>query len=128
VSLSQTEKLPAPFAVDAVVVSDIATRSLGVRLSETASGYQRLWWKTAHQQLKAAVENGWRNHPFVWASAPGAYQVAHAQPADFSMLQVHFPVGTAGYSELVSRPGLYAIAVIDRNSSRFLSVKFLNRP
>jgi hypothetical protein len=86
-----------------------------------------LWWKTAHQQLKAAVENGWANHPFVWASTPTAYQVAHVQPADFSMLTVHFPVGTAGFSELISRPGLYAIAVIDRNSSRFLSVKFLHR-
>jgi hypothetical protein len=38
VSLSQTEKLPAPYALDAVVVSDITTRSLGVRLHETASG------------------------------------------------------------------------------------------
>ena len=126
-SLSQTERLPSPVAIDGVVVTDIATRSLGVRLSETASGYQRLWWKTAHQQLKAAVENGWANHPYVWASTPSVYQVAHVQPADFSMLTVHFPVGTAGFSELISRPGLYAIAVIDRNSSRFLSVKFLHR-
>jgi hypothetical protein len=78
VSLSQTERLPSPVAIDGVVVTDIATRSLGVRLSETASGYQRLWWKTAHQQLKAAVENGWANHPFVWASTSSAYQVAHA--------------------------------------------------
>jgi hypothetical protein len=59
VSLSQTEKLPAPYALDAVVVSDITTRSLGVRLHETASGYQSLWWKQAWLQLKAAVEDGW---------------------------------------------------------------------
>lgn len=44
------------------------------------------------------------------------------------MLSVHFPVGTAGFSELVSKPGLYAIVVVDRNSSRFLAVKFLHRP
>jgi len=68
VSLSQTEKVPAPAALDGVVVSDITTRSLGVRLPETASGYQRLWWKQAHQQLKAAVEDGWSRHPYVWAS------------------------------------------------------------
>jgi hypothetical protein len=128
VSLLQTEKLPAPIPIDGVVVADVVARTLGVRLSETASGYQRLWWKQAHQQLKAAVESGWARHPFVWASTPTAYQVAHAQPADFAMLQVTFPVGTAGYSELISRPGLYAIATVDRNSNRFLAVKFLHRP
>jgi hypothetical protein len=128
VSLSQTEKVPAPAALDGVVVSDITTRSLGVRLPETASGYQRLWWKQAHQQLKAAVEDGWSRHPYVWASTPSAYRAVHVQPADFAMLQVTFPVGTAGYSELISRPGLYAIATVDRNSNRFLAVKFLHRP
>ena len=126
-SLYQTEKLPAPVAIDGVVETDVLARSLGVRLSELASGYQRLWWKQAHQRLKAAVENGWRNHPYVWASTPSVYQVAHVQPADFSMLSVHFPVGTAGFSELSSKPGLYAIATVDRNLNRFLAVKFLHR-
>jgi hypothetical protein len=42
------------------------------------------------------------------------------------MLQVTFPVGTAGYSELISRPGLYAIVTVDRSSGRFLTVKFLH--
>src|SRR5215212_4935470 len=119
-SLSQTERLPSPVAIDGVVVTDIVARSLGVRLSETASGYQRLWWKTAHQALRAAVESGWASHPYVYASTPSAYQVAHVQPFDFSMLMVHFPVDTAGFSELISQPGLYAIAVIDRSSGRFL--------
>lgn len=127
-TLSQTEKLPAPVAIDGVVVTDVTARSLGVRLPETANGYTRLWWKTAHQQLKAAKGDGWATHPYVWASTPSAHQVAHVQPADFSMLTVHFPVGTAGFSELISRPGLYAIATVDRNSNRFLAVKFLHRP
>jgi hypothetical protein len=35
---------------------------------------------------------------------------------------------TAGYSELISRPGLTAIAVLDRGSHRFLGVRFMNRP
>jgi hypothetical protein len=52
--------------------------------------------------------------------------VAHVQPADFQMLTVHFPVGTAGFSELISK-AVVAIVVIDRNSGRFLSVKFLHR-
>jgi hypothetical protein len=110
------------------VVTDVVSRTLGVRLSERASGYERLWWKTAFQALKAAVEDGWRRHPFVWASTPSVYQVAHVEPADFSMLQVHFPVGVAALAELISRPGRYAIVVVDHNSGRFLGVKLLNRP
>ena len=94
-TLLATDKVPQPYAIDGVVVTDVLTRTLGVRLSETASGYQRLWWRTAHQQLRAAVENGWARHPYVYASTASAYQVAHVEPADFSMLQVHFPVGTA---------------------------------
>jgi hypothetical protein len=42
VTLSQTERVPSPVAIDGVVVIDVVSRSLGVRLSETASGYQRL--------------------------------------------------------------------------------------
>lgn len=102
-SLYAREKLPQPLAVNGVVVTDVLARTLGVRLSELANGYSRMWWKTAHTALKAAAENGWSNHPFVWASIPGARQVAHVQPADFSMLSVHFPVGTAGFAELISR-------------------------
>jgi hypothetical protein len=68
------------------------------------------------------------NHPYVYASAPGAYQVAHVEPADFQTLQVSFAPGVAAYAELISRPGLYAIVTVDRNSNRFLAVKFLHRP
>jgi hypothetical protein len=128
VSLYATERLRDPFALDAVVVNDPTARNLGVRLHETASGYQRMWWKQAHQQLKAAVEDGWRSHPFVWASTPGADRVAHVEPADFSTLTVHFPVGVSGYAELISRPGLRAICTVDRNSGRFTNVSFRNRP
>jgi hypothetical protein len=107
-----------------------------VRLGERASGYQRLWWKTAWQALKAAMEDGWGNQslqayrhsdPYVWASTSSAYRVAPVLPADFSMLQVTFPVGTAGFGGLISKPGLCAIATVDRNSGRFTGVKFLNR-
>jgi hypothetical protein len=128
VSLLQTEVVPQPFAVDGVVTNDLPSRSLSVRLSETASGYQSLWWKQAWLQLKAAVEDGWRNHPFVYASAPGARDVAHVHPGDFRTLTVTFPPGVTAYTELISKPGLVAIAVVDRNTSRFTGVKFLHRP
>ena len=125
-SLFATERVPAPHAVYGVVITDVLARTLGVRLSEKANGYSRMWWRTAHTALKAAVENGWANHPYVYASIPGARQVAHVQPADFLMLSVHFPIGKPGFSELVSKPGLYAIATIDRNPGRFLNLRFLH--
>jgi hypothetical protein len=114
VSLFATERVPSTVAIDGVVVTDVVSRSLGVRLSETASGYQRMWWKTAHQALKAAVGDDWRRHPYVYASTPSAYRVAHVQPADFSILTVHFAVGVAGLAELISQPGLVAFVSIDR--------------
>jgi hypothetical protein len=136
VSLFATERLPQPIAIDGVVVSDVLARSLGVRLGERASGYERMWWKTAWQALKSAMEDGWGSQSLeayrhsdrhVWASTSTAYRVVPVLPADFLMLQVTFPVGTAGFSELISKPGLYAIATVDRNSGRFIGVKFLNR-
>jgi hypothetical protein len=127
VSLFQTETVPSPLVLEAVVITDVLARSVAVRLSENAGGYQKLWWRTAHTALKGAVENGWQNHPFVWASTPSASDVVHMQPADFLMLTAQFPVGTAGFSELVGRP-IYALVSIDRDRGRFTRVKFLNRP
>lgn len=127
-TLYATERLRNPYALDGVVVNDLPLRSLSVRLPDTASGYQRLWWKQAWLQLRATVEDGWQNHPFVWASTPSAYQVAHVQPGGFQTLVVNFPPGATAYSELISKPGLVAIVTVDRNTSRFTGVKFLNRP
>jgi hypothetical protein len=124
-SLFAREVIPSPLVLEAVVITDVLARSVAVRLPETAIGGSRMWWKTAHTALKAAVENGWANHPFVWASTPSVSDVVHVQPADFGMLSATFPVGTAGFSELVSQP-VYALATIDRNKGRFTRVKFLH--
>jgi hypothetical protein len=43
------------------------------------------------------------------------------------MLSFHFPPGTAGYAELVSKPGLWAIVTMDVGSRHLLGVRFLNR-
>jgi hypothetical protein len=50
------------------------------------------------------------------------------EPADFSMLTVHFTVGVAGLAGLISRPGLVAFVSIDRNTSRFMGVTFKHMP
>jgi hypothetical protein len=58
VSLTVTTPLPSPHPVDAVVSVDIPSRTLTVRISDLASGYQKLQWKEAWRALKSAEENG----------------------------------------------------------------------
>ena len=128
-SLYATEKLPSPMAVDAVVSSIIPERVLVVRVSDLESGYARLTWRTAWRALKSAEESGWATaHPTVYASAPAAYQVAHATPGDDvfgGLLRFRFADEKA-YLQLVSQPGLSAFVMLDRSSHRFLSAKFRN--
>jgi hypothetical protein len=96
---------------------------------ETASGYQKLLWREAHQALTRAAESGWRTaHPYVWGGALGNRQIVHGQPGDYLTLTFHFPAGESVYAKLVSKPGLAAIVTADREQRRFLSVRFLNRP
>lgn len=124
-----TDVLPQPVAVDGVVFNEAGSRTLYVRLPDTATGYTKLLWQAGWQQLRRAEEAGWPTSgaPWVWASTPTASKVVHGGAGEAGTLRFHWPVGTAGYSELVSRPGLVAIATLDRNSHRFLSVKFLHR-
>jgi hypothetical protein len=125
-----TDVLPQPQAVDAVVWHDIGERVLYVRLPDKASGYDRALWAQGWQQLRRAEEAGWPSNaaPWVYASVPGADRVVHGGAGDAGCLRFHFPPKTPGYSELISKPGVVAIAVLDRGSQRFLSVRFLNRP
>jgi hypothetical protein len=67
-------------------------------------------------------------YPHVRASVTGARDVAIVHPGDFQTFVVNFPPGVTAYTELISKPGLVAIATVDRNTSRFLGVKFLHRP
>ena len=126
-SLYATEKVPQPLVIEGVVITDVLARSVAVRLPTTAGGGDRMWWRTAHTAMKAAVENGWANHRYVYASTPSASDVVHMLPGDFSMLTATFPIGVAGFSELIGRP-VYALVSLDRNKGRFTRVSFLNRP
>jgi hypothetical protein len=103
VSLFATEKLPQPVVITGVVDRDLPSRSLSVRPSELSSGYEKLNWRTAHQALVQAQETGWRSGGTVYASAPGAFQVAHVLPGPYLSLEVHFPSGVEAFrSWLVS--------------------------
>ena len=101
-----------------------------MRQAEPASGYERLLWTQAWQQLRRVHEAGWPadGAPWVYADAPGSHRVVHGVPETGGTLSFHWPVGTAGFGELVGRPGLYAIATVDIATHYFSTVKFLHRP
>ena len=124
-----TVPVPQPLAVDAVVFSDVGTRTLHVRLSDQANGYARLLWQQGWEALRQAEESGWRNNgvPDVWASAPGAPRIVHGLPGEGGTLKFTFHTSQPAYSALVSKPGLVAICTLDRGTHHILGVKFLNR-
>jgi hypothetical protein len=69
--------------------------------------------------------------PTVWCSTPDNRQLVPATPGPNLTLQFHFPAGTPEgkvYTELVSKPRLTAVVVVDRGTLYFLNVKFLHRP
>jgi hypothetical protein len=117
-------------AVVGIVSSIIPERVLVVRISDTASGYERSCWKDGYQALKASEESGWRTAgPTVWAGTDKADKVASAVAggAEFGgLLRFTFAPNEPSYVQLVGRPGLTAIVVLDRSSRRLLSVKFRN--
>jgi|SRR5215212_483094 len=114
-----------PLAVDAVVYNDVASRTLFCRLRDDAGGHARSLWSQAYQQLRKAEQAGWPlSEPWLWAHAPGKREVAHGLPADAGMIKFHFPAGQTAYSELVGKPRLSAIVVIDSSACRFLHVAF----
>jgi hypothetical protein len=128
VTLFATERLPTPLTISAAVTNDVATRTLIVRRPETASGYERLLWREAHQALTRAEDSGWRTaHPYVWGGAFGDSQIVHGSPGENLTLLFHFPVGESAYAKLVGRPGLYGLATMDRALRRFMGCKFLHR-
>ena len=131
-ALFATEKLPQPKAITAPVTVDFAGMALVVRRPDAAGGSKRLLWRESHVALTQAEERGWPSGTrFVYGSAPGHYQFAHAASGPNLTLLFPFVVGSAAakvYAELVSRPGLYAIATADRSARIFLGVTFKHRP
>jgi hypothetical protein len=101
-----TTPLPQPLAISASVTVDFANMALIVRRPENAGGYEKLLWRQAHESLVKAEELGWPSSTrFVWGSAPGNYQFAHAIPGPNLTLLFGFTVGTPTakvYAELVA--------------------------
>jgi hypothetical protein len=89
--------------------------------------FERLLWRQGYQALVAAEESGWLTATqTVWAGAAGSDRVAFGVPGDGGTLRFHFQPGEPAYQALVSTPGLTATVVVDRGTSRIMSVKFHN--
>jgi len=123
-----TTPLPQPLAFSAPVTVDFANMALIVRRPDAAGGSEKLLWREAHAALVKAEELGWPSSTrFVWGSAPGNYQFAHAAPGPNLTLLFAFTVGTSGaqvYAELVGRPDLSAFVTADKSARYFLGVTF----
>jgi hypothetical protein len=122
-----TTPLPQPLAIRAPVTVDYANMALIVKRPENAGGYDKLLWREAHAALAAAEGRGWPpGTPFVYGSAPGRFQFAHATPGSDLTLRFAFQPGTETakvYAELASRP-TYAIVTADKSKRVFLGVTF----
>ena len=131
-SLYATEKVPQPLAVTGIVDIDIPNRTLTVMLSDAERGFPRLVWRESYAALRRSEESGWRTgQPTVWASTDSADKVASAAAGDASfggMLRFQFAPGEASFMQLIGKPGLTAIIVLDRSSHRYMGVKFKHRP
>jgi hypothetical protein len=126
-----TEALPQPRAVTAAVFADVVSRTLTARVSESENSYSRLLWADGWRALRQAYEAGWPDDaaPWVFCDGPGvAARTIHGVPTEGGGLSFTFPVGTAGFGELIGKPGLYAVATADVSTRYLSTVRFLNRP
>jgi len=123
-----TATLPKPIVIDALVVVDIAARTLVVRLPDHGDGYHRRLWRDGWQNLVRLEQSGGRSDvPTVWASAPGSEQIGFALPGDNASLVFRFLPGEVVFRQLVSAPGLVASVVADASARHILSVRFHHR-
>jgi hypothetical protein len=121
--------VPEPMGITAVASVNIGERSISVRCSDLASGYEKLSWRTAFRHLQSAEQLGWSNHGTVWASTPTKFQAAYATPgnSDFGgTLRFTFAKGETAFWDLISKPVACTIFV-DRSSGRFINCSLKNK-
>jgi hypothetical protein len=113
----------------AVVLDDVGRAdepTLIVKPAE-AGGYAALLWRQGYRALMQAEQYGRCGAPLVWAHGPGRREIAGGVPGEGGALRFTFPRGESTYKQLVSTPGLRAIVVVDRATSRIMGVRFHHR-
>jgi hypothetical protein len=127
-ALAAATPLPSPVAVVGVVSNDLPNRTLTVKLADAADGYTKLLWRESFAALRRSEQLGWRDSaPTVYASTDSADRVASATAGDAvfgGLLRFTFAPGEPSYVQLVGKPNLAAIVILDREQRRFLSCKF----
>jgi hypothetical protein len=124
-TLAPATRLPSPMVMDGIVSIDNLQRNLVVRRPENLSGYEKLTWRMAHEQLVRGEQSGWDSDvPTLWAHGGGQTDIAFGVPGDNLTLLFHFPAGKDAYTKLVSQPGLSALVTADRSTGWFMSCKF----
>jgi hypothetical protein len=113
--------LPDPLACNGAFNVDPDTRTLIVKPASDAPGRAKLLWREGHAKLMEADRTG-RLAETVWADGPGQPQVAHGTPGREATLR--FKLQPDAYRRLMGTPGLHAVVVVDKRSSRILGVAF----
>jgi len=128
--VTAAEVLPSPLAVDAAVDVDFDSRTLAARLPDGAGGHAQSMWRQAHAALLAAERSGFRTRvPAVWAHTDQRRDVAPGRAGEFATLRFTFSrTPDSAFSELVGRPRLSALVVIDRSTGYFMSCRLYHRP
>jgi hypothetical protein len=118
-----------PQAFDVVVENDSAARTLVVRLGEHLTGTARAAWERGWNSAVFAQQDAasYVRTPELWGINTDGEQVAHGVPGDNGTLRFYFPPGNTAYKALVSKPGLYGVAVVDREQGHFLRIAFKHR-
>jgi hypothetical protein len=109
----------------AIVLDDVGRAdepTLIVKPAE-AGGYAALLWRQGYRALMQAEQYGCCGAPLVWAHGPGRREIAGGVPGEGGALRFTF----RGESTYVSTPGLRAIVVVDRATSRIMGVRFHHR-
>jgi hypothetical protein len=127
--VTAAEALPRPLAVTCVTFVDPASRTVSVRPGDQANGYTQRLWREAWSRQRRSQEAGWpaSGAPWLFADVPGRARVTHGVPSEGGVMAFHWPVGSPGFAELVSRPGLLAVVTVDLSSGQFLTCRLFHR-
>jgi hypothetical protein len=129
--------VPDPTSFEVAVSSDPLTRTLVVQVPQRTGHDAVLWRTSVRAQLDGGVPDGsaagWEEYCRsaalrVWGHVNDRRQVCQGVPQEDGTVQFRFERGDPTYKQVVSIPGLTAIATIDRaNGGKIVGVRFRGR-